>query len=56
MKKQKLSGFMMAVIGFVLIVINALNYIFGWEMGATLGVIGIVFLAVGMKTIKKFRK
>ena len=56
-KKNKnaiISGYIMAIIGFLLILYNALNYIFGWNEGSTpLSVIGIVFVAVGMGIVKK---
>ena len=56
-KKSFISGYVMAIIGFLLILYNALNYIFGWNAGSTpLSVIGIVFVAVGMRIVKKSRQ
>lgn len=55
-KKSLISGYVMAIIGFLLILYNALNYIFGWNAGSTpLFVIGIVFVVVGMGIVKKSR-
>lgn len=56
-KKGIISGYIMAIIGFLLILYNALNYIFGWNAGSTpLSVIGIVFVVVGMGIVKKSRQ
>lgn len=56
-KKGIIPGYIMAIIGFLLILYNALNYIFGWNAGSTpLSVIGIVFVVVGMGIVKKSRK
>ncbi len=55
-KKRKgiISGYIMAGIGFLMILYNALNYIFGWNSGSTpLSVIGIVFLGAGMAMVRK---
>jgi dipeptide/tripeptide permease len=56
-KKSIIPGYVMVIIGFFLILYNALNYIFGWNEGSTpLFVIGIVFLVVGMGIVKKSRQ
>ena len=56
-KKSLISGYVMAIIGFLLILYNALNYIFGWNAGSTpLSVMGIVFVVVGMGIVKKSRQ
>ncbi|MFA5848751.1 MAG: hypothetical protein WC833_02620 [Bacteroidales bacterium] len=49
------SGYVMASIGFAFILLAALNYIFGWKLGAPPAGIGIVFLAVGTTRIRKSR-
>ena len=46
----------MAGIGSAFILLAALNYIFGWKLGAPPAGIGIVFLAVGTTRIRKSRK
>jgi hypothetical protein len=46
----------MASIGFLMILINATSYIFGWETKSpALSIMGIVFLVVGTKSIRKSR-
>jgi hypothetical protein len=48
------KGHVMAAIGAVLILLNVLDLIFRWETNfITLGIIGIVFLIVGINFIKK---
>jgi len=53
---KKNYGLIMAIIGFICIIITALNYIFGWKLGTPPAAIGIVFLAVGMAWVKKSKK
>ncbi len=54
MNKNKTSGYVMAGVGFMMIVINALDYILGWEtIHPAFGVVGLVFVAVGLKTARK---
>ena len=44
----------MAGIGFVMILVNSLDYIFGWGNNfAILGILGLVFVAVEMNITKK---
>lgn len=56
MEKKRVPGIIMAIIGFVFIIISALNYIFGWKCGTPPAAIGIVFLAVGMMWIRKSKQ
>jgi len=56
MEKKRVSGIIMAIIGFVFIIISVMNYIFGWKCGTPPAAIGIVFLAVGMMWIKKSKQ
>jgi len=49
------SGSVMAGIGFAFLLLAALNYIFGWKLGASPVGIAIVFLAVGTTRIRKSR-
>jgi hypothetical protein len=55
-KSKKISGYIMAGIGFIFIIIGALNYIFGWKLGAPPGVMGIIFVAAGMAIVRKSSK
>jgi len=50
---RTVPAIIMAIAGIILIVITALNYIFGWKMGLPPAAIGIVFLAVGMAWIRR---
>lgn len=44
----------MAVIGFIMILMNALDYVFGWDyFSSSIGAIGLVFVAVGMGLARK---
>jgi hypothetical protein len=56
MSKAKISGYVMAITGFVLILINALDYIFNWGLETPIfGMLGIIFIAIGMKNVRKSR-
>jgi uncharacterized membrane protein len=54
--KKKISGYIMAGIGFIFILFSALNYIFGWKIGTLPGAMGIIFVAVGMAMVRKSSK
>jgi hypothetical protein len=57
MKKNKLFGYIMAGVGFALIVLNALSYILYWSTkSSVLSILGIVFLVIGLKTARKTKK
>ncbi|MFC1647947.1 hypothetical protein ACFL1B_00660 [Nanoarchaeota archaeon] len=44
----------MAVAGFVLLLVNAANYLFHWEGNFTpIGIIGLVLVVTGMNLVKK---
>jgi len=54
MKKQKVSGYVMAVIGFLMILINAAGYIFNLDIKSpSLTVMGLVFLVIGLSHVRK---
>jgi hypothetical protein len=54
LKNKKIQGFAMAVIGFIMILMNALDYVFGWDyFSSSIGAIGLVFVAVGMGLARK---
>ncbi|MFC1769407.1 hypothetical protein ACFLZX_06630 [Nanoarchaeota archaeon] len=53
MKNKKTRGYVMAGAGFFLIILNALNYILGWDKEATpIFIIGLVFVVVGMNWVR----
>jgi hypothetical protein len=45
----------MATTGFILILINAINYIFKGNSQSILLIIGLVFVVIGMKMNKKLK-
>ncbi len=54
--KRKIAGYIIAVIGFIMILFSALNYIMGWNLQITaFSAIGIVNVAIGTGLIKKSR-
>lgn len=54
---RKIGGYAMAGIGFLMILISAVNYLFdlGFKSSA-FSIMGIVFLAIGTGTVRKFNK
>lgn len=53
---KKVLGYLIAIIGFILILISAINYIFSLNFQTTaLFVIGIVFIIFGMGIVKKIK-
>jgi hypothetical protein len=53
-KNKRFSGYFMTIIGFILILINAVNYIFGWEFKSTpLVILGLIFVVIGLKIAKE---
>lgn len=54
MNNPKYSGYFMAITGFLMLVINAVSYIFKYGMNSPVIVIlGIMFVVIGMMTIRK---
>ncbi|NNF35360.1 MAG: hypothetical protein HKN68_14715 [Saprospiraceae bacterium] len=52
--KGKSRGYIMAGVGFILILITALSYLLNWDGQYTpLFILGIVFVAVGMNMTRK---
>ena len=54
--KSMVGGYIMAVVGFIFIIYNAVNYIFGLKLDAPSSAIGIVFLATGMGIVRNSKK
>jgi hypothetical protein len=56
MKNQKISGYIMAIIGFLMLVVNAVGYIFNLDIkNPALTVMGIVFVVIGMGMVRKHK-
>jgi hypothetical protein len=54
MNKKKTSGYVMAGIGFLMLLVNALSYIFGWSLKTPIfTVLGLVFVLIGLKNVRK---
>jgi len=55
--KKKLAGLIIAIIGSLMILASALNYIFKWnEFTTTFTAIGLVDFAIGMAIYKKAKQ
>ncbi len=52
---KKIFGYVLVVLGSLMILFNAVNYIFGLKLDVPSSAIGIVLLAVGMGIVKKSR-
>lgn len=52
---KKVGGYVLTVIGFIMILLNAVNYILGLKLDVPSAAIGIVLLAVGMGIVRKSR-
>ena len=54
MNKQKISGYIMASTGFIMLLANAVSYIFDLSFKhPALTVMGLVFVVIGGSTIRK---
>ena len=54
MEEQQISGYIMAGVGFVMILINALSYLLGWDLKSpAFTILGLVLIVIGAKTAKK---
>lgn len=50
---KRISGYVMAILGFLMILYNAINYIFDLDMkNPAFIVMGIVFVVIGMGIVK----
>jgi hypothetical protein len=54
MDEREISGLIMAIVGFVMILINALSYLLGWTWKSpAFTILGLVLIVIGAKTAKK---
>jgi hypothetical protein len=54
MEKQQISGYIMAGVGFVMILVNALSYLLGWELKSpAFTILGLVLVVTGVRTAGK---
>lgn len=56
-EKDKTRGYVMAVTGFGMLFLNALSYIFDWDVKNTaFTVLGLAFVVIGLKIARKSPK
>lgn len=56
-KDNRTRGKVMVWAGFIMIVLNALDYILAWETNLTpLGILGLVFVGVGLRMARGKKK
>ena len=54
MEEQRISGYIMAGAGFVMILINALSYLLGWDLKSpAFTILGLVLIVIGARTARK---
>jgi membrane protein implicated in regulation of membrane protease activity len=54
MEEQQISGYIMAFVGFVMILMNALSYLLGWDLKSpAFTIVGLVLIVIGARTAKK---
>jgi hypothetical protein len=54
MDEQQISGYIMAAGGFVMILMNALSYLLGWDLKSpAFTILGLVLIVTGTKTARK---
>ncbi len=56
-KKLKVLGFLAVVIGFSMLLLNAISYIFNWEIKhPAFTIIGLVYVFIGLRTVRRTDK
>jgi hypothetical protein len=54
MEKRQLPGYIMAGVGFAMLLINAFSYIFNWDLKSPVSsIIGIIFVGIGLNIARK---
>lgn len=54
MNKQQLSGYSMAGIGFLMVFVIVLSYVFNWDnISPAFAVMGIIFIATGLRIARR---
>ncbi|MEQ8156061.1 MAG: hypothetical protein ABRQ25_14420 [Clostridiaceae bacterium] len=53
MNNKKIQGYIMVGIGFTVLIINALSYLFNWDIGEpAFTVLGLISVVVGVKLVR----
>ena len=54
MQESQVSGYVMACIGFVMILINAVSYLLDWDLKSpAFTILGLVLVVIGARTAHK---
>ena len=54
MDERQISGYIMAAVGFIMILMNALSYLLGWDLKSpAFTILGLVLIVIGAKTAEK---
>jgi membrane protein implicated in regulation of membrane protease activity len=54
MDERQISGYIMAAVGFIMILMNALSYLLGWDLKSpAFTILGLVLIVIGAKTARK---
>jgi len=57
MNKKKTPSYIMVGIGFLMLLINALSYIFGLSLKTPIfTILGLVFVLIGLRNVRKLSK
>jgi uncharacterized membrane protein len=57
MNRETLRGYLMAIIGFIMLLINAVGYIFGFDFkSGAFTIIGLVFVTIGLKLAREDKR
>lgn len=56
-KSNRTTGIVMGVVGLLLLLLNALNYLLGWNsIDSSIGIIGIMLVVIGAGMVKSSRE
>jgi len=54
MDERQISGYIIAAVGFVMILMNALSYLLGWDLKSpSFTILGLVLIVIGAKAARK---
>jgi hypothetical protein len=54
MDERRISGYIMATAGFVMILVNALSYIFHWDLKSpAFTILGLILIVIGARTAQR---
>jgi membrane protein implicated in regulation of membrane protease activity len=54
MEERQLSGYVIVITGLIMILINAMSYIFNWDLKSPVfTILGLILVVIGARTVKK---